>query len=112
MALTGGPPTRWMRSATAALRLGWQIRSSWLADRSPASTSQMANAKCPSGGGRVGQGGTDASTGLLAQGQFLVGEAGTEQRGGHERLPGLWAGGCRSLKAQRRGPSPVKLQAT
>ena len=46
----------------------------------------------PSGGSRVGQGGTDTSTGLLAQGQFLVAEAGTEQRGEHGRLPGLWAG--------------------
>ena len=50
--------------------------------------------QCPSGGGRVGQGGTDASTGLLAQGQFLVGEAGTEQRGGHERPQGCGQAGA------------------
>ena len=36
--------------ATASHRLRWQIRSNWLTDRSPASTSQMANARSGSGG--------------------------------------------------------------
>jgi hypothetical protein len=56
--LTGGPPVRWTRSATASHRLGWQMRSSWLAERSPASTSQMAKARARAGrAGRAGLGG-------------------------------------------------------
>jgi hypothetical protein len=48
----------------------------------------------PGGGGWVGQGAAGTSAGLLSKGEFLVGEVGTQQRGGHGRLPGRGQAGC------------------
>jgi len=92
VALTGGPPAP-LDSVSDRRPQAGVADPLELAGRSkPGLNLADGQRQRPSGGSRVGQGGTDTSTGLLAQGQFLVGEAGTEQRGGHERLPGLWAG--------------------
>jgi Enoyl-CoA hydratase/isomerase len=49
------------------------------------------------------------SSSLLAQGEFLVGELGTQQRGGHERLPrGRGAGGVPAGPRRRSDGAPAR----
>jgi hypothetical protein len=72
----------------------------------------LADGHCqgPGGGDRVGQGTAGISADLPSLGEFLVRDLGSECSSGHGRLPGGVGrrGACRSPKAQRRGPSPVK----
>jgi len=70
------------------------MRSSWLAERSPASTSQMAEARALAVAAGLGRSGPGTGAGLCSQGEFLVGELGTEQHGGQGASQGVWAGGC------------------
>jgi len=60
----------------------------------------------PGGGGRVGRGWAGIGAGLCSQGEFCVGKAGTEQRGGHSSA---WTS-CPGLGG-RRAPVPGRVAA-